>query len=73
MIDWGISCAKRAYGRGVGKPMICDPVLEDYDAGLCYPPCKYMTDGVGPVCWGDCPNGTLECAGMLCLQPTENC
>ena len=53
--------------------MICDTELEDYDVGLCYPPCKYNTDPSGPLCWGDCPNGTEECAGALCIQPNEDC
>ena len=66
MIDNGVSCTKRVIAR---PPSIlgCDPVLEAYDSGLCYPPCKYNTRGSGPVCWGRCPNGTETCAGVLCL------
>ena len=53
--------------------MDCDPALEENSSSLCYPPCKYKTEGVGPVCWGSCPNGTVECAGALCLQPSVDC
>ena len=72
MIDIGISCIKRVISR-TSTVLNCDPVFEAYDAGLCYPPCKYNTNGVGPVCWGRCPNGTVTCAGVLCLQPNEIC
>jgi len=40
--------AKNTYGRGVGVPLGCAPG-QDYDAGLCYPPCGANQDGVGPV------------------------
>ncbi|OUR88446.1 hypothetical protein A9Q81_23655 [Gammaproteobacteria bacterium 42_54_T18] len=39
-----------AYGRGVGTPLTCASD-EDYDAGLCYVPCRDTYNGVGPVCW----------------------
>jgi len=39
-----------AYGRGVGTPLSCAS-NEEYDAGLCYTPCKSGYNGVGPVCW----------------------
>ena len=68
MTDIGISCAKESYGRTAGTPLTCAPG-EEYDAGLCYPPCDYGADGVGPVCWGNCPAGTVECGGALCLTP----
>ena len=49
--DIGISCAKKSYGRGAGKPMICKS-SEEQDGALCYPKCKNKGDnGVGPVCW----------------------
>ena len=34
--------------------MSCDAGL-DKDAGLCYKKCTDKYDGVGPVCWGQCP------------------
>ena len=65
MIDIGVSCQKDSYGRGAGVPMICKPE-EEYDAGLCYTPCKNERyNGIGPVCWEECPAGTYEC-GALC-------
>lgn len=41
---------KVPYGRGVGIPLTCSPD-EEYDAGLCYEPCREGYNGVGPVCW----------------------
>jgi hypothetical protein len=45
---------------------------EQEDAGLCYTPCQAPSIGVGPICWGSCPNGTIEC-GAACLQPHVSC
>ena len=45
--------AKKSYGRGAGVPLGCGN--QQYDAGLCYDPCKMKFSGVGPVCWIDCP------------------
>ncbi|MBP9713842.1 MAG: hypothetical protein KBD60_09165 [Sterolibacterium sp.] len=45
-----LSAPKISYGRGVGTPLTC-ALNEQYDAGLCYEPCKEGYDGVGPVCW----------------------
>lgn len=59
--DDGFTCrlinivGKRAFGRDVGSiPDSCGPDKE-YDAGLCYPRCRDGFDGVGPVCWQNCP------------------
>ena len=44
-------CWKNSYGRGVGLiPKDCGSEKE-YDAGLCYKPCRSGYKGVGPVCW----------------------
>ena len=72
MTDIGISCAKDSYGRTAGTPLTCAPG-EVEDAGLCYPPCEHEANGVGPVCWGNCPEGTVNCGGALCLEPSETC
>ena len=72
MTDIGISCAKGSYGRTAGTPLTCKSD-EEYDAGLCYPPCEHSANGVGPVCWGNCPEGTEKCGGALCLTPDQNC
>jgi hypothetical protein len=72
MTDIGVSCQKDSYGRGAGKPLGCSSD-EEYDAGLCYPPCEHGADGEGPVCWGHCPVGTTSCAGTLCLEDGQTC
>lgn len=51
MNDIGVSCAKKTYGRGVGKPIHACPAGQELEAGLCYPPCPPGFRGVGPVCW----------------------
>jgi len=71
MTDIGVSCAKKSYGRTAGTPLSCK-ADEQYDAGLCYPPCQQGTKGIGPVCWGTCPAGTSQC-GALCLADGESC
>ena len=57
MTDIGVSCAKSSYGRTAGKPLQCKPE-EEMSGALCYPPCPAGSKGVGPVCWGYCPEGT---------------
>jgi len=71
MTDIGVSCTKESYGRGAGVPLGCAEGLV-YDAGLCYPPCDDGFDGVGPVCWGNCPAGEDQC-GALCLTQNQQC
>jgi len=66
MTDIGISCQKKSYGRGVGKPLGCGDE-QDYDAGLCYGKCQNGFKGIGPVCWDSCPVGYEKC-GALCLK-----
>lgn len=69
--DIGISCAKQSYGRGAGSPLTCTDKSEEYYAGVCYSPCSNTFNGIGPVCWGNCPAGYNPC-GALCLK-TETC
>ena len=52
---------KTSYGRGAGVTLGWLPG-EEYDAGLCYPPCPSGYDGVGPVCW-DFPKSKGRGAG----------
>jgi hypothetical protein len=63
--------AKGSYGRGAGDLMICTSSLE-YDAGLCYTPCGDGMDGIGPVCWGVCPQAMVPC-GAGCASSSGEC
>jgi hypothetical protein len=70
--DSGVTCTKDSYGRGVGKPLKCASGLVEDDA-LCYKPCAgAVWNGVGPVCWHQCPTGLTSCGG-LCLTSTKEC
>jgi len=70
--DIGVSCAKKSYGRGVGKPLSTCPTGQDKDAALCYPQCRSGYHGVGPVCWQNCPSGRTNC-GAGCATSTKSC
>jgi hypothetical protein len=72
MTDIGISCQKGSRGRGVGKPMRCKEG-QQYDAGLCYTPCKENYHGVGPVCWQDCPETQPHGCGAGCAADSSQC
>ncbi|MFH2204073.1 MAG: hypothetical protein ABIJ96_13215 [Elusimicrobiota bacterium] len=67
----GLDPMKGSYGRGVGEPMHCSS-SQQYDAGLCYTPCKSGYHGVGPVCWMGCPSSKTEC-GVGCANSTISC
>lgn len=54
-----LSCAKKVT-IGDPKPFVCKTGLQG-DAGLCYTGCRASYDGVGPVCWGQCPTGYVAC------------
>mmetsp|Transcript_32264 Transcript_32264/g.31557 ORF Transcript_32264/g.31557 Transcript_32264/m.31557 type:complete len:126 (+) Transcript_32264:423-800(+) len=71
MLDIGVSCQKHSYGRTAGVPLTCT-TEQEYDAGLCYTPCKEGYDGVGPVCWQECPDRKYEC-GVLCVNQDDGC
>lgn len=80
MTDNGAYCSPASYNRGIGVAPTGCPAGQEYDTGLCYPECTWEdsngelidADGVGPVCWGDCPANTEECGG-ICLGPEESC
>ena len=72
MTDIGISCQKSAKGRGVGKPMHCKE-SQQYDAGLCYKPCRKNYHGVGPVCWQNCPDTQPFGCGAGCAASKGQC
>ena len=63
---------RQSYGRGVGTSMICSNDLEQV-AGLCYDKCRNKYNGVGPVCWQQCPmNQPIPCfAG--CAATNKDC
>jgi len=67
--DAGISCAKSTY---VTRPISasCDS-QQQYDAGLCYKQCNTGFYGIGPVCWGQCPKGMVDCGAMCGSSPGE--
>mmetsp|Transcript_10517 Transcript_10517/g.12000 ORF Transcript_10517/g.12000 Transcript_10517/m.12000 type:complete len:246 (-) Transcript_10517:122-859(-) len=86
--DMGVFCyksssemyTKKSYGRGVGKPLECDPEREgkpDPYTGLCYPKCKRSWIGVGPVCWRECDchpgEPCMFSAGALCCRTKTMC
>jgi hypothetical protein len=52
--------------------MECAAGLE-YDAGLCYPPCKDGQIGIGPVCWGSCPADSPYDCGAICVVDGDQC
>lgn len=60
--------AKKSYGRGVGKPMICARNQEQNGA-LCYRKCRSGYVGVGPVCWSTCSGATKD-VGAFCQKRT---
>jgi len=64
--------AKKSQGRGVGWPMGCRQDLEQNGA-LCYPPCGKNYDGVGPVCWAQCPAVAPVNCGAICGSSTAVC
>jgi hypothetical protein len=71
MPDGGVSCQKASYGRGAGEILGCPAGLERSGL-LCYAKCKAHSDGVGPVCWDQCPANWVQC-GMGCAKNVESC
>jgi hypothetical protein len=72
MNDTGTGCAKQSEGRGAGTPMECPEGLEK-DGALCYEPCADGADGVGPVCWSQCPSHVPETCGAGCTTDKQTC
>mgnify|MGYP006135209313 FL=1 len=67
-----VTYAKKSYGRGAGYPLTC-AAGQQYDAGLCYPPCKSEYYGVGPVCWESCPSIDPVTGGAVCCRNGTVC
>lgn len=64
------SCAKQTYGRDA-RTAKC-PAGEEFDTGFCYKSCGANADRVGPLCWGKCPAGWVQC-GMGCAPDSSKC
>lgn len=69
-----MGCKRNQYTRASHKAM-CNPNTQTQSrTGLwCYPKCQNNSKGFGPLCVGHCPSNTVACAGLLCLQPGQNC
>ncbi len=72
MEDIGVSCRKTTYDRGIGRLKQCD-TNQDTDAGLCYNKCSSGFEGVGPVCWAQCPAKLPTNCGTTCAASTAAC
>ena len=65
-----LSCAKKIK---IGDPVSGDcPSGKEKNVGLCYPACRSGYYGVGPVCWGNAPNGWVGC-GMGAAKDSKTC
>ncbi|MEY4928088.1 MAG: hypothetical protein RI894_2524, partial [Bacteroidota bacterium] len=62
-------CYRQSYGRGVGSPLSACPPDKEKDGLLCYPRCRANYNGVGPVCWQNCPSGFTDLGGA-CAKPS---
>ena len=72
MVDTSTPRSSHSYGRGAGVPLGCG--AQQYDAGLCYDPCKLKFSGVGPVCWIQCPPVTAPSQeGAMCCASHAAC
>jgi hypothetical protein len=61
-----LDIAKGSYTRPAGILPGCG-VSQNSDS-LCYPYCTSPYSGVGPVCWGICPNGYIACGGGCAID-----
>jgi len=77
--DTGTGCRKNSYGRTAGKPLACQPGMEqgrktERSGLLCYPTCKNRDyKGVGPVCWQQCPSQQPVGCGFGCSTDKGTC
>ena len=65
-IDWGSNLIGRS-AAWVKARKAC-PNDGEYDAGLCYKPCRAGYHGLGPMCWKNCPPDMLD-DGATCRAP----
>jgi hypothetical protein len=68
----GVACRKNTYDRGVGRLMSCGAGQQN-DAGLCYNSCRSGFDGIGPVCWAQCPKEMPVNCGASCARDMGEC
>ena len=64
------SCAKKTYSRAP-KRASC-PAGKEFSGGFCYESCGANAVRRGPMCWGTCPPGWVEC-GMGCAKSRNEC
>ncbi len=64
------SCQKSSYVVGPITPNCGD---KQYDAGLCYKTCSTGYNGIGPVCWGQCPPELPVDCGAMCGKSASDC
>lgn len=69
----GVGCAKPAVARGIGSVPDACLAGKSFDAGLCYNQCNKGYDGVGPVCWGQCPRSHPVQCGLGCATSQADC
>lgn len=68
--DIGVSCQKDSY---VVRPITPNCGTRTYDAGLCYDRCANGYNGIGPVCWGQCPKDKPVDCGAMCGTSAADC
>jgi len=66
-----VANGKPSYGRGAGVSVhaVCDGGKK-MENSLCYKPCRSGTKGNGPVCWGDKPDGWVDCGFAVAKDKT---
>ena len=50
-------CYHKNESRPISTLSDCPGAASEYDAGLCYRPCKDGYSGRGPICYQNCPAG----------------
>ncbi len=71
MTDSGAFCSKQTYTRSMTVPGCASGTTND--SGLCYSSCGAGFDGVGPVCWSQCPSDHPFQCGAACAVNQSAC
>ncbi|KAF0699920.1 Aste57867_9543 [Aphanomyces stellatus] len=61
------------YGRGAGKSRLGCGAGKDKDGLFCYPQCQAKYNGVGPMCWPECPKDAPFKCGLFCSSSAASC